>query len=216
MRYIPKRHFMTRYRKPPGKGRRFRRVILCGAVLFAVWAGLAEAGLSSVSQELTLEAARGYVLASVNRAIEEELAEQETDLVTVERTGDGQVSSVSANAETLNALRSGILTRLEKLLNGKATAYVPIGSFTGVGVLNGRGPQVPIKLKLEGAADISFQTEFDSAGINQSCHRITMIVKTRAYSQSQRFSAQVEEESATVLAETVVVGKTPEMLVRAK
>ncbi len=216
MRYIPKRRFMTRYRQSSGEGGRLRKVILFVAALFAAWTGLSEAGLSSVSQELTLEAARGYVLASVNRAIEEELAEQEADLVTVERTGDGQVSSVSANAESLNALRSGILTRLEKLLNGKATAYVPIGSLTGVGVLNGRGPQVPITLKLEGAADISFQTEFDSAGINQSCHRITMIVKTRAYSQSQRFSAQVEEESATVLAETVVVGKTPEMLVGAK
>lgn len=176
-----------------------------------LWETVSEAGLSAVSQELTEEAARGYLLSAMNQAVHEELQEGEGAFVFVSQSGSGDVSSVSANAAKLNALKTGVLSRLSKSLNGRITAYVPVGSLTNVGVLNGRGPKVPVKLNLEGSADVSFQTEFDSAGVNQSCHRITMTVKARAYSQSQRFETRVEEQTATVLAETIVIGDVPDV-----
>ena len=69
---------------------------------------------------------------------------------------------------------------------------------------------MPLTLGMEGSADLSFQTEFVSAGINQSCHRVTMVVKAQGFSQSSRFETQVEVETSTVLAETVLVGAVPE------
>lgn len=176
-----------------------------------LWETVSEAGLSAVSQELTEEAARNYLLSTINQAVNEELQEDAGSFVSVSQSGNGEVSSVSANAARLNNLKTGVLSRLSKALNGKVTAYVPVGSLTNVGILNGRGPKVPIKLNLESSADVSFQTEFDSAGVNQSCHRITMTVKARAYSQSQRFETRVEEQTVTVLAETVVVGAVPDV-----
>lgn len=211
MRYIPKRRFPARYRRAAGKKSRLRRIVPILAFVVALWEAVSELGLSSVSQELTEEAARGYLRSSINRAVDEELGNGESSFVSVAREAGGQVSAVSADTGALNRLRAGVLSRLAKDLNGKAAAYVPIGSLTDVGVLNGRGPKVPVKLKLEGSADISFQTEFVSAGVNQSCHRITMTVRAQAYSQSKRFAAQVEEETVTVLAETVVVGQVPQV-----
>ncbi len=178
-----------------------------------LWSALSEAGLSAVSPDFIEEATRNYLLASINQAVNEELLERDVSFVAVSPSGNGGVSSVTANAGELNSLKTGVLSRLSEFLNGKVSAYIPVGSLTNVGILNGRGPKVPIKLKLEGSADISFQTEFDSAGINQSLHRITMTVSARAYSQSRRFETEVEERTATVLSETVVVGTVPEVTV---
>lgn len=210
MRYIRRRWFPARYRRPKGKRIFARRLAALAVCLSVLWLALSELGLLSLSEGLTQEAAESYLLSCVSCAIEQELTENETSFVTVSRLPDGEVASVSANTEALNRLRAGVLERLSGRLNGKATSYIPIGSLTKVGIFNGRGPKVPVKLQLEGSADVSFQTEFLSAGINQTCHRITMTVRVSAFSQSKRFQVQTEKESTTVLSETVVVGRVPE------
>ena len=215
MRYIT-RHVPHRYRRSSKKKRRKLPLILLLLGIFAVGAVVSEAGLSSVSEKLTEEAARSYLLTSINQAVNQELEEGENSFVSVTKGESGQVASVSANAPELNALKTGILSRLAKSLNGRASVYLPIGSLTDVALFNGRGFQVPVKLQFEGSADISFDTEFVSAGINQSCHRITMTVRAQVYSQSKRFEAFAQTDSSTVLAETVVVGTVPEVAVMGK
>jgi len=216
VRYIWNRYFPARYRSPAGRRKLVKKLLI--AVLLLLFSGetVAEIGLFSVSQELTETAARSYLLSQMSQAVNEELQAEKNVLVAIDRAGSGEISAVSANTTALNALKAGVLSRLEKSLNGTVTAWIPVGSLTEIGVFNGRGPKVPVKLKLETSADISFQTEFRSAGVNQSCHRITMAVTARAYSQSQRFEALVEEHTETVLAETVVVGEVPNVALTGK
>lgn len=182
----------------------FAAALLAGGLSFSEW------GLGSISEELTQEAARGYVLSCVNQAVAQAL-EEEQGFVIVERDEAGAPLAVHTDAAALNALRVQVLERLEETLNGSVTVEVPAGSLTGIALLNGRGFPVPLSMNLEAAADLSFHTEFVSAGINQSCHRVTMTVTVHAYSQSQRFQTQAQVETSTVLAETVLVGQVPEM-----
>lgn len=206
MRYI-KRRFPRRYRSE-GKRRRWMLWLGLGAVIFGL---LCERAISGVSPELIEEAARGYVLECISQAVDEEIEADSSPFVTVERESGGKVSMVSANQERLNSLRAGVLERLSRSLKGKVTAYVPVGSLTGVGLFNGRGFPVPVKLQLEGSAVVEFSTEFTEAGLNQTCHRLVMTVRARAYSASRRFETSVETEAATVLAETMVVGEVPRL-----
>ncbi len=210
MRYTRMRRFFARHRRTSG-GKGHRRLALILLVLLGFWLGFSEWGLSSVSEELTEEAVRSYVLSCVNRAVEEELKNVENSFVSVSRSEDGSIAAVSADTAALNRLKTGVLSRLSKSLKGKASAHVPIGSLTGAAVLNGRGPNVPVRLNLEGCADVAFETEFVSAGVNQSCHRVTMRVMVTACSQSKRFQTRVNTETVTVLAETVVVGRVPQI-----
>lgn len=207
MKYIGHR-FIT-YCRAPKKRKACRRwVLFIFFLLLILWVVLAELGLSAVSQELTEEAARGYLLSSMNAAIGAELEKLPGEFVSV-TTQNGEASLLQANCSSFAAVKEGVAKRLAKSLNGKVTAFVPIGSLSGVGVLNGRGPCVPLRLRLEGSADVTFETEFISAGVNQSCHRVVMKVHARAYSQSKRFSAQIQEETEALVAETVVVGEVP-------
>ncbi len=211
MGYIRKRRFHARYRRPAGKKGKKRRLALAAAGVLLFWGILAETGLSSVSQKLTEEAAREYLLSAINAAVNAELEERESSFVTVTKSSGGEVSSIRTDAMALNHLKAGVVSRLTKSLNGRITARIPAGSLTDVAVFNGRGPSVPVKLNLKGSADVSFQTKFTSAGVNQSCHQIVMTVKAGAYSQSKRFEVWAQEESSTVLAETVVIGQVPQV-----
>lgn len=206
MRYI-RRIFPQRYRHSGGK-KHWALWLGLAAVVAAV---LGEGAVSGISPELTQEAARGYVLECISEAVDAELEADPAPFVTVEKEGGGQVSLVSADQERLNQLRAGVLERLSHSLRGRVTVYVPVGSLTGVGLLNGRGFPVPIKMQMEGSAVVEFSTEFTGAGLNQTCHRLVMTVRARAYSPSKRFEASVETEAATVLAETMVVGEVPKV-----
>ncbi len=206
MRYI-RRRLPRRYRSSGGKR---RRLLWLGLAVILI-AALCERAISGVSPELVEEAARGYVLECISRAVDAELEESDAPFVTVERESGGKISMVSADQERLNSLRAGVLERLSRSLKGKATVYVPVGSLTGVGLFNGRGFPVPVKLQLEGSAVVEFSTEFTGAGLNQTCHRLMMTVRARAYSPSKRFETSVETEAATVLAETMVVGEVPKL-----
>ena len=206
MRYI-RRRLPRRYRSSGGKR---RRLLWLGLAVILI-AALCERAISGVSPELVEEAARGYVLECISRAVDAELEESDAPFVTVERESGGKISMVSADQERLNSLRAGVLERLSRSLKGKATVYVPVGSLTGVGLFNGRGFPVTVKLQLEGSAVVEFSTEFTGAGLNQTCHRLMMTVRARAYSPSKRFETSVETEAATVLAETMVVGEVPKL-----
>lgn len=200
---------MRRLRLTRGKGKG-KAALLVVAALLVGSASFSEWGLGSVSEELTQEAARGYVLSCVNEAVAAALEEQRS-FVTVERDESGAPLAVHTDTAALNSLRVQVLEQLEKSLNGSVTVQVPVGSLTGVALLNGRGFPVPLSLRMEGSADLSFHTEFVSAGINQSCHRVTMTVTVQGFSQSKRFETSTQVETSTVLAETVLVGEVPEM-----
>ena len=210
MKYIGHR-FITYYRTPKKRKACFRRILLVLFLLLILWLVLMEFGLSSVSQELTEEAARGYLLSSMNTAIGTELEKIDGEFISV-AAKNGEASLLQADFSSFAAVKERVAKRLAKSLNGKVTAYVPIGSLSGIAFLNGRGPSVPLRLRFEGSADVTFETEFVSAGVNQSCHRVVMKVRARVYSQSKRFSTQLQEETEALVAETVVVGEVPRLI----
>lgn len=207
-RYIPK----GRLGRRPARWGRARGLLAVLAALALGITALSELALSAVTPELTQEAARGYMLDCVAQAVEAELEADPAPFVTVEREAAGQVALLSADPERLNRLRAGVLERLSHSLRGQVTVYVPVGSLTGVGLFNGRGFPVPVRLRLEGSAEAEFSTDLLSAGVNQTCHRLTLTVRARAYSQSRRFETLAETESVTVLAETMVVGEVPQLV----
>jgi len=199
--------------KPPAGRRRFCRVVVLLLIVCTLVLACCEKGLGSLSPELTEEVARGYVRECLTQAVEGTLEENEGPYIQTERGADGQITAAFADPGALNTLKAGVQERLAQTLNGRASAQVPVGSLTGIALFNGRGPGVPVRMAFEGCADLRFDTEFTTAGVNQSLHRVTLTVEARVYSQSRRFSAYVEESTSTVLAETVLVGPVPEVAV---
>lgn len=197
-------HIPPRYRKGPRNRGVWKRPAGLVAALFLLWCLAAELGLRQVSPALVEEAARGYLLSAINTAVEAELNGEELSFASLSD------SSVTVDSVALTRLKARVLNRLEKSLNGSAAVRIPMGSLLPLRLWNGRGPGVPLKLRLESSADISFDTEFATAGWDQSCHRVVMTVRAQCYSQSRSFETELAVETSAVVAETVLIGERPQ------
>ena len=137
---------------------------------------------------------------------------QYSDLVSLDKNSDGTVSALTTNTAQMNKLRSDIAKTLEEELNQIDTEYIniPLGSILGNELFAGIGPDVKIKIRPVGVADVDFYDNFESCGINQSRHTIYIVaaVDVSVITSSAKTSGKV---SAKVpVAETVIVGTVPQ------
>lgn len=218
MRYIngrwisaPKRKDKAYYRR-----RRLGRIVAVAVSILLLMVFVSEFALHRLTPELTETVSQKYVADavsdSVNRLLDEQQAEVSFSLLS--KDSAGKIISLETDTESLNRFKMKLSKQLQEKLNGETTAYVPIGSFFDVALLNGRGFSVPVKLNFDGAADIRFQSTFESAGVNQTCHRIVLSISVKAVSQSNLFSANADYTTDMILSETIIVGEVPQFIAR--
>ena len=124
---------------------------------------------------------------------------------------DGKVVSLHADAEKLNTLRLAVSDAVADELgeNPASSVKVSLGSIAG-DLFAGRGISVSVILESVGTVDVDFSSEFVSAGINQTLHRITMKVVVSFTMLAATYRVDAQSTCAFNLAETVIVGDVPE------
>ena len=134
------------------------------------------------------------------------------DLVFLDRDENGKILALRANVIEMNRIASDISMRIQELTNGLEEAYIriPVGNFTGISVLSGLGPAVKVKIIPTGTVNLDFKTEFVSAGINQTRHRVYLEIAMDMSIVSPLISNSVRVINNIDIAETVLVGDVPE------
>ena len=94
---------------------------------------------------------------------------------------------------------------------GKTGVDVSVGTFTGIPILNGVGPKVNLKLVSIGAMTSEFKSNFDSAGINQTHHSIFVRLFASVSVILPAFSKTIDSVTEVLIAESVIVGKIPQV-----
>ncbi|MGI6228216.1 MAG: sporulation protein YunB, partial [Christensenellales bacterium] len=84
------------------------------------------------------------------------------------------------------------------------------GTFTGFSFLMGFGPDIEIKFTPIGSANCDFISEFASAGINQTLHKIYITVKAEIYSVSSIYDIQTTVISEVLICENLLIGEIPD------
>ena len=84
------------------------------------------------------------------------------------------------------------------------------GNFTGNSLLAGCGPNVKVKVIPIGTVKTDFKTEFVSAGINQTRHRVYLRVYCTMYVAAPLVGNEIVVNNGVVVAETVLIGDVPE------
>lgn len=130
----------------------------------------------------------------------------------MEKDSQGSIVSVEADTVKINALKASvtteILTQLKKHQN--MTVRIPTGTLLNGDLLTGRGPRIPVKISLSGAAATQMSSYFESAGINQTSHRLVMDITVTLYAAIPGNDATTTLETSFIIAETVLVGKVPD------
>jgi sporulation protein YunB len=152
---------------------------------------------------------------AVNNAIGEVVGDGTVynDLVSIQQDSDGQVTLIQANAIEINKLSKNLANATQANLENMGTSgiKIPLGSFSGLPVLNGMGPRVNIRLLPVGSINCSFVSEFKSAGINQTHHKIYVNVETKVNLVLPLATKYITTNTQMLICESIIVGKVPEV-----
>lgn len=134
-----------------------------------------------------------------------------SSLVEIVRDTSGNIVSIQTDAMRINQIKSGINTAVASALSnldGKELG-VPLGSLTGLALLNGRGPRLNVIISLTGSAQTQFINEFSSAGVNQTRHQIFLKTTVTLLIVFPTATVTTAYTMNMLVAETIIVGKVP-------
>ena len=92
------------------------------------------------------------------------------------------------------------------------SSKIPLGTLTDFPFFVGEGPEITIKYSQQGSATVERKSQFESAGINQTIHRLYARVETNIYSVSPIETEITSFSFDYLLSETIIVGDVPERI----
>lgn len=159
---------------------------------------------------------RAIALEAINTAVAQNLSSASYDeLVQSSVDPQGRVTALKANTLAMNALSTATALTAQQYISDidLQPIRVSIGSALGNPLLSGRGPSVLTKIVPAGSVSSQFMTEFSSAGINQTRHRIYMKLSATVRIVIPTGAKPVEVSALVPVVETVIVGVVPDSFV---
>lgn len=187
------------------------------SLLFLAGVILLERNLSQTMLDMAFAEAYSTAVETLNRAVKQ-VTEDEVEyaeLVDVKLDAEGHVTMLRADAMRMNELAAKTALTAETELNSAENQIVriPLGAALGVKSMSGFGPKMSMQILPVGSVHASFDTEFESAGINQTRHRIFLTLRATVSLIIPTGSQLVEVESKIPIAESIIVGAVPDSFV---
>ena len=161
--------------------------------------------------ELAISQTSNCITAAIDNAVSEQ-AISYNDLVSLERSANGDIVALTSNMAHANILRAQLLETSLEALKGLETMEfnVPLGTIYDWDLLSGRGPDIGVRVLYTGTASAEFENSFSSAGINQTCHQIVFCIKADISVLLPGRQEKTTIDTKVCVAETIIVGKVPE------
>lgn len=158
---------------------------------------------------------KSYATKSINYAIADTMNQNISygDLVNIVKDKNDNVAYIEANSVRINLLSKSMskVVMSNFLEFAKLPIKISLGSFTGVSILSGVGPKIAFDISPFGEVLCSFSSNFESAGINQTYHKLYLIISIKIYVVFPFRKLQVLSDSEVLLCETLIIGKIPEV-----
>lgn len=193
-----------------------RRYLVLLALLIALGAAFftVERNVTRVVLTLSQATARNIAIRALNEAAQELLQEgvryDELMHVTVDETG--QVRLIQANTPQMNALASKASLLAQGKMSGlkERTLTVPLGSALGLTLFAGVGPGIQVTILPVGNVQAAFVTDFTTAGINQTRHRVSLTLTATVQIVIPTGAKSVQATTQVAMAESIIVGEVPD------
>ena len=211
-----RRELVRRIRQPVGTALSPVWVTLGVAlVLAASVIALLEAKLRPVVAEIAAAQAQNTMTAVVEQAITEGLTAHPVgygDLIDIQRDEGGTINALTADMSQMNLLRGELTGAILEALEGVAVSdiRVPLGSLFDLEPLWAKGPALKAKAMTVGTVRAEFDSQFTSAGVNQTLHRIWLEVDVPMTLLLPGGEVEASLHTRLCVAETVIVGKVPD------
>ncbi len=198
-----------------------RRAALVVLLLAAALVGTVVAAMSSLNRTL-LSMAEARVaqraLGEVNKALEAVMDQALTysDFISVQLDVNGAVSMLSANTILMNRIASDASATAQVNIDALSDRGIelPLGAALGSGLFSGKGPPVRFEILPVGAVSTRFVTEFESAGINQVRHKISLEATASVRIVIPTGAKAVTVHVMALMAESILVGSVPDSYIQ--
>ena len=212
-----------RVRRPP-PSRRSRETGGIPPVLVTLTAALVLAGVVIALFQIKLrpivaQAAQAQVqnrmTAVIDQAVAQSLAGDGVgygDLISIQRDETGTISALTADTGALNQLRLELVSQVLAALNEVDVSMirVPLGSLVDSELVWARGPAIQARALSVGTVSAEFESEFTSAGVNQTLHRIWLELSVPLTVLLPGQSLETQVDTRICVGETVIVGQVPQ------
>ena len=200
--------FTAIYREIPQKW----LVVLWAAAAVIALAMCFEYSLRSVAREMAEAQGDSLAAEAVSFAVNQSGSQHQYDeLVDLEKEELGNITMVKVNGYVLNELTREMVELCEdRLMNqGEVSISVPFGSVMNSQIFSTTGPVIQMYASPYAQVNVDIDSEFTSAGINQTKHRITATIQVFLRYTLPGQSVVVQYENTLPIYETVIVGNVP-------
>lgn len=151
----------------------------------------------------------------INQAVYDEVHSELFDytaLIGTTLKPDGTISSLQTNMINVNKLKTLVTANVNEALQTmeEHKLSISMGTLSGIYFLYGKGPTIPVTVSPQGYVQTMLASEFASAGINQTVHRIVLEISVDISAIIPGYTTSVQVDTNFVVAETVVVGEIPD------
>lgn len=130
---------------------------------------------------------------------------------TIEKDNNGDVQMITANVLQINQVTSDIALDIQESLENESNnrLYIASGNLTGIKILAGLGPKIPVKISTVGNITTDIKSEFISQGVNQTLHRIYMNIVTCVNILTPFGIITRDITNQVLIAENIILGNIP-------
>lgn len=158
---------------------------------------------------------RSYATKSINYAVADTMNQNVSygDIITVIKDSEDNVSYIESNSVRINLLSKTMskVVMSNFLEFAKKPIKISVGAFSGIAIFSGVGPKLAFNVTPYGEVLCSFESNFESAGINQTYHKLYLIISINATVVFPFRKLKIDSSSEVLLCETLIIGKIPEV-----
>lgn len=134
------------------------------------------------------------------------------DLVNIVTDSSGKISMIQANTVKINNISMMIerITLSHLMEIARTPIHIPMGAFTGISLFSGLGPPVDVEIFPYGEVGCRFLSQFISAGVNQTQHKIYVSVDTVVNLVLPFKTIAINLSNEVLVCENLIVGDIPD------
>ena len=199
------------------KKRKFMKFIVVFIIIAILLTIAFESYMKPLQDKIMENEARGLVEERVSKIADDVISNSDYDydkLLVKTENKNGGVMSLSVNTPAVNKIQNEFSDVFQNKMDDLNTQYfsVPLGDLTNLTMLSSLGPRIKFSYDMTGSVDVELKSTFESTGVNQTIHRVNMIVDAEVVFISQSYMENLKIRNEFAISETVIVGDTPDYL----
>ncbi len=133
------------------------------------------------------------------------------DIMDVHKDEEGNISMIKANTLKMNSMATEVALNSQKDIRklGSVGIEIPAGYILKNNILANFGPKIKVKMQPAGHIETKYSSTFESAGINQTRHKIYLEISTDIRIILPLKSKNIRVTNEVPICETIIVGKIP-------